>query len=370
MQQNSRQFHLLVSLSPHGFGHAVMTAPVVNALRRRIPGLRLTLQTTLPPTLLAERFDGPFHLLPDIADFGLRQASALEVLGDRTVADYRSLHRDLDGHVAREAARLKALGVDLLLANIPYVPLLAARLAGVPAIAMSCLNWAAIYGHYFGDLPDTSEMIAAMLEGYNAAEVFLAPEPCLPMAGLAHLRPIGPIGRRPAGRPGTLGARLGLPAGRRVGVISFGGMGADLPLERWPRLPGWSWVVPDDAKGHPDILSAAGLGLPFNEIMGLSDVLIAKPGYATFVEAAMGGLPLLSVERPDWPETPIFEEWLGRRGRCRPVCLPELFDSSLLAGHLHSLFSLPLKPLVTADGIDEAVTAVLAAVCRTEKLLS
>lgn len=354
-------FHLLVSLSPHGFGHAAMTAPVVNALRRRLPGLRLTLQTSLPQALLVSRFEGPFEVIREIADFGLRQASATEVLLEESLADYRALHRRLDREVAREAARLKALGVDLLLANIPYVPLLAAERLGLPAVALSCLNWAAIFRHYYPDQPDGDAIVATMLAGYAAAKVFLCTEPGIPMEGLANLHPIGPVGRRGPGRPGDLAGHPGLPPGGPVGVITFGGMGADLPLETWPRLPGWRWVVPGDTKGHPDLCAAERLGLGFGEIMASCDVLVTKPGYATFAEAAINGVPVLSVDRPDWPETPIFVEWLGRRGRCLPVRQAELFDPERLDHHLRSLFSLPVKPLVAPSGVEEAVDRIMAA---------
>ncbi|TAN60870.1 MAG: hypothetical protein EPN20_13195, partial [Magnetospirillum sp.] len=47
--------HLWLALSPHGFGHAAMTAPVVTELRRRRPGLRLTIQTGVPRAFLESR---------------------------------------------------------------------------------------------------------------------------------------------------------------------------------------------------------------------------------------------------------------------------------------------------------------------------
>jgi hypothetical protein len=40
--------HLLVAASAHGFGHLAQTAEVVNALRRRVPGVRVTVHTALP----------------------------------------------------------------------------------------------------------------------------------------------------------------------------------------------------------------------------------------------------------------------------------------------------------------------------------
>ena len=39
---------LLATISAHGLGHLAQSAPVLNALRRRVPQLDLTVASTLP----------------------------------------------------------------------------------------------------------------------------------------------------------------------------------------------------------------------------------------------------------------------------------------------------------------------------------
>jgi hypothetical protein len=56
--------HLLATISSHGLGHLAQSAPVLNALRRRLPDLRLTVASQLPEKRLRTRIDGEFDIEP------------------------------------------------------------------------------------------------------------------------------------------------------------------------------------------------------------------------------------------------------------------------------------------------------------------
>jgi ABC-type glutathione transport system ATPase component len=99
--------HLVVDLSSHGFGHAGMTIPLLNALDRAVPGMRLTLRTAVPRAWLADRLESPFDYLPE-ADFGMVMAGAMRVLPEESAAAYRRVHADWTDRVAAAAERLLA----------------------------------------------------------------------------------------------------------------------------------------------------------------------------------------------------------------------------------------------------------------------
>jgi hypothetical protein len=353
--------HLLVALTAHGFGHAAMTAPVVNALADRLPGLRLTLQSNHPKDLLASRYVAPFAQIAGADDFGLIMASATEIRLEDTAIAYRRLHDRLDEVVTEQAQRLLNLGVDLLLSNIGYVPLLAARQAGIPTIALSCLNWADIYNHFFADRPEAAAIEAEMLTAYRSAATFLCPAPAMPMPKLANCRAIGPIARRGSGDRTSIRRRLGVEEGMRLGLIAFGGVAWGRPLSGWPRLDGWRWLVTDDPGGHPDLILYDRDRVDFTDALRSCDVVVSKPGYGTFAEAAVNGVPVLFVPRPDWPESPPLIEWLSAQGRCRPVAAEALFEPANLQRQLQSLFSSPPRDLVRPTGVEEGVAVLFEA---------
>ncbi len=340
--------HLWLALSPHGYGHAAMTAPAVLELRRRRPDLRLTIQTAIPRDFLAGRYGEDFTHVPDIPDFGLCMVSATGIDVAASAARYAQLHRDWPAVVTHEAARLRAARPDLVLANVPYVTIAAAAEAGVPVVALSSLNWADLYAHYVGD----DAILAQMRAAYGKAAVFLRCLPAMEMS-LPNLRDIGVIARRGEDRRRQLRERLGLSERPRIGLIAFGGIDHRLPLADWPHLADWQWLTTLDAPPRPDIIRWENGGLAFSDLLASVDVVVTKPGYGTFSEAGLCGTPVLFVPRPDWPESPHLDLWLARHTRCRAIP-PEALFSPDLGAILDALQAQPIPPTALAEGTSQA----------------
>ena len=55
--------HLFLDISSHGLGHLAQVAPVVNELATRLPDLKLTLRSAVPPARLraARRLPAPMY---------------------------------------------------------------------------------------------------------------------------------------------------------------------------------------------------------------------------------------------------------------------------------------------------------------------
>ena len=347
--------HIWLALSPHGFGHAAMTAPVIEAMRRLRPNLRLTIQTGVPRTFLEERYGPDFELVDDIPDFGLKMLSATAIDVEASAAAYRGLHARWPEVVEREAARLKAARPDLVLANVPYVTIAAAALAGIPVVALSSLQWVDVYRHYLGHLPEAAEIARQMADAYNSAEAFLRVTPAMEMPSITNVIDIGTVAGRGSDRRDEIRARLGLTGpGSKLGLIAFGGIDHAFDLSRFPQLEGWSWLcampVPS---GRPDLLPAATAGCAFADLVASVDVIITKPGYGTFTEAAMAAVPVLYVPRPDWPESPFLDDWLMKHTRALRISVEEMLGNGLKA-QLRELFSLPEHELADPSGNEDA----------------
>jgi hypothetical protein len=351
--------HLFISLTPHGYGHAAMTAPVIAELRRRRPDLVLTVQTTLPEDWLRSRIDGDFTIVAETPDFGARMEDAIRVDLPRTLADYTRLHDGLGGVIAREADRLRRLQPDLVLSNISYVALAAAAEAGISGVGLSCFTWADILQGCAPQDIQAAAVVAEMKECYRRATVMLRALPGMPMSGLENVRAVGPLALRVPRQRDRLVQRLELGQGDRIGLIGFGGIGLPLPLADWPRLDGWHWLVAEAVIDRPDLVHFAETGLSFSQALAAVDVVVTKPGYGTFTECAVNGTPVLYLGRPGWPETPYLTDWLHRHARALEVSAETLF-SAQLGNQLHKLFLLPDKPLVDPTGIRDSADAVCA----------
>jgi hypothetical protein len=365
--------HLVVSISGHGFGHVAQTAPILNVLHERIPQLRITVRSAVPLSHLRSRIHVPFDHLPGEGDIGMVMSSALDVLaGDSRVA-YRAIHADWAARVAGEARLLRELKADLVFSNVGYLPLAGAQRAGIRNAALCSLNWADIYRHYC--CPSTKplvlsevessgrsvdQMIAAqILACYANADAFLRTTPGMTMEGLPNLVQVAPIAALGSNRRDELDRHLGLSKQEKLVLVSLGGIASRLPIEKWPRIDGvrllvqHSWQV-----DHPDVIALETLAMSFNDVLASSDVLVCKPGYGSFVEAACCGTPVLYVDRPDWPESPALIAWLQQYGLCREISRQAL-EQGRIAEMLEEIWKRPPPEPVAPTGAEQ-VAAWLA----------
>lgn len=352
--------HLVVALSSHGFGHIGQTAPVIDALRRLMPGLRVSLHTAAPRYKLIERFGRSVEISVAKTDVGMLQVNAQSIDLAASAAAYSRFHDDWEARVDIEAQALRDLGADAVLANVPYLQLAGASRAGIPSLALCSINWMDIYASFFGSRQDASTtFLRQMRDAYESARAFLQPEPSMPMSGLANRCPIGPVCQGGTIRRKSIADRLGLGMDERLIMVSMGGMELRPPVEQWPKLSGVRLLVPASWRSrHPSTVDFESLDIPYIDALWSSDALICKPGYGSFVEAACAGVPVLYIDRPDWPEVPFLVSWLESAGHCAP-----LDQECWLRGDFGELLfesSREHPPKVEASGVGQAAEAIAA----------
>jgi UDP-N-acetylglucosamine:LPS N-acetylglucosamine transferase len=344
--------HLFVDISSHGFGHLAITAPVLDALAGIAPDLRLTLRTRLPREKLQQRIRVPFELIEAATDFGFKMIDATRIDRSASGEAYRQAHAEWPARVAEEAAFLARLQPDIVLTNVSYLPLAGAALAGIPSLSLCSLNWADLFGHFFGDEAWAAPINAQMLAAYRRASVFLRVTPGMPMSALGNIQEIGPIA--------ALGKKHDLGLGQDKAVlIAMGGIAHHLPVDNWPRLPGIRWLVAADWQcRHPDAIAFESFGLSFTDLLCSVDAIITKPGYGTFTEAATNGTPVLYQRREDWPEQDCLIEWLSRNAASHMIDAEQL-QTGQLAEALTAVWRAPRPTPPLPAGAEQAADVIL-----------
>lgn len=349
---------ILASISAHGFGHMAISAPVLNRLRELAPEYRVTVSSAIDEGALRTRIQCPFELVPDPLDFGLRMNRDLSVDVAGTVSAYREIHADWESQVDRRAQWLSDSRCDLVLANISYLNIAAAHRAGIPSIALAPLNWADLYRHFAPDTPMSAAVFTQMRDAYNRSRVFLAPRPCMPMPNFHNVEIIAPIAQVGRSHRGPLGELFGLEASTKLMLLALGGQEADFRSEDLPIVPGAYWIADEKWGLHrDDILPSGGTGLTFPDLLASCDILVGKPGYGAFVEAACVGKPVVYLRRPDWPEETCLIEWLRRHLPCREA---RRGDPAALASAIRAVMDEPPLRACSPDGIETVVRHILA----------
>lgn len=338
--------HLVVSISGHGFGHVAQTAPILNLLHEHMSQWQFTVRSAVPLSHLRSRIHAPFDHLRSEGDIGMVMSSALDVLTVESRLAYARFHADWEERVANEARLLREIGADAVFSNVGYLPLAGAQRAGIPNAALCSLNWYDIYSHYTGD-----DAIAAQIhECYANADAFLRATPGMAMETLPNLVPVAPIAAVGQNRRDQLNSLLRLSKDEKLVLVSMGGIDNRLPMERWPHVDGVRWLVQNSWQvGRADAITLESLPMSFGDLLASCDVLLGKPGYGSFVEAACSGTPVLYVDRPDWPETPALVAWLHKHGACLEISRRQL-ERGDLAAALESIWRMRRPERATPDG--------------------
>lgn len=354
--------HLFVDISSHGYGHLAQSAPVLNALCGSRP-LRLTIRSGLAQEQLARRIQAPFTHIHAASDFGFLMHDALNVDLAASAVRYREAYAAWPQRVTEETEWLQQLDADLVLSNISPLPLAGAAAAGIPALAMCSLNWADLFAHYYAREDWAAPIHVAMQAAYASAHTFIRFTPGMDMPDLGNVHSVGPVSAytdQPAHTTRRqTAAALGLPLHKRWLLLALGGIAHRLPVEDWPAMPDVQLLVPSDWQVAPraDITPYSDAQIPFAELLPCVDIVLSKPGYGTFVEAACCGLPVLYLQRPDWPEADCLEAWLHQNARAA-ILSPAAGRSGGILPAVNELLARPAPPRPVADGIAQTLRLI------------
>ncbi len=349
-------------VTPHGFGHAARTAAIVEALGRRLPQAEVELWTSVPGWFFDESLTVACRRRELSCDVGLIQRSPVEEDLPASLAALARFWGAADGGgIAEIAAAVAESGASCVVADIAPFGLAVARAAGLPCVLVENFTWDWIYQPLAAVEPRFAAWAERLRRESAHPDLHLQLEPCCrPVAGA---QPVPPVARAPRRQRAEIGARLALPAGDAVVLVSLGGVEhrlADLaplagfrgatfvlpgasPEERWEGnlrlLPHHSPVH------HPDLVAVA-------------DVVVGKLGYSTVAETVAVGGRMLYVPRPGFRESAVLERYVGERLPAQPMALAEL-ESGAWVARLPALLARPRPKAFVSAGA--AVAADLIA---------
>ena len=187
----------------------------------------------------------------------------------------------------------------------------------------------------------------------------------MPMESLNKTRIIAPIAQLGVVQRAQALSRSGGQPGDQLLLVAMGGIDYRLPMEEWPTLPGVRWLVPQAWGVRRDDVSALEtMGMSFSDLLASCDVVLTKPGYGMFAEAAYAGVPVLYVSRGEWPEQPYLVEWLKQHGVCLEVT-QEALDQGDLRKTLQRAGAARRAPVSLGSGVHEAADILQSILMRT-----
>lgn len=350
--------HLLVDLSNHGFGHFAQTSMVLNALHRLNLPIHVTFRSTLPEKIIQERLEMPVTVINHKLDIGMAMHDAVDVNAEESYAYYDSLHKNYEQAVNDEVIELQVLKPDLLLANVPYVSLSAAAELNIPTIAMCSLNWAEIFGGFCQSFENAAQIIGDIREAYSQAEHFLTVTPFMPMPCLQNTRPIPPITHHGVNQTDILRQQVNNPAAQFV-LVNLGGIPTTFSTEQWPQFENVYWVVgPGIESNRDDVISQDDVTLTFIDLLSSCHTVLTKTGYGMLVEATVNKVPVVCIERGNWPEEPALFDWVREQGYLETIQMSDLETGNFATEVKQSLQTVWQKTPAPDNGAEVAASLI------------
>lgn len=323
MTENGPRIHF--TISSHGYGHLSQSAALIRELTKQLPDTVFRIQCNLPGKIITERIGSDdFEHDKCSTDIGLIQKDPITPDLDATYCAYKTLHENFTERVAKESKALKNWQPDLVISDIPYLPLAAASRVGIPSVALASLTWDKIIGSYF-DLHESApaKWYADARTSYGETELALLPSPAMNgdcFSGVKQIPPIAVLGKRQANLRSDLNIKTSDK--RPLILCSLGGIsGAKLPISVMKKEINFHWLTNISDRGKSENIHSLDTltNWQFRDIIASVDAVISKPGYGMAVETAAHGLPIVFFRRGNFPDEPHIIEWLHRNTRTKEI---------------------------------------------------
>jgi len=309
-------------ISPHGFGHAARSVAVMEELSRIRANQRFQIFTTVPAWFFEDSLGESFDLHSVVTDIGLIQTSSLE---EDVPATVRALDEFLPFEsqlITSIASKVRELDCQLVVSDISPLGLAVARAAGLPSVLVESFTWDWIYEGYLEETRELERFQPELRKLFESSDLRIQPDPCCRPEYEA--RHVGPVSRRFRGSRGETRRRLGIEETRAMVLLTMGGVVWKYTFsENLETEDDVVFVVPGGANQwttrnnllllphrspiyHPDLVAAA-------------DIVVGKLGYSTLAETYHAGTPLIFVQRPRFPESPVLAAFARKHLPCAEI---------------------------------------------------
>lgn len=348
---------LYVAITNHGFGHAVRAASVAAAIQKLNPEIMLILVTTAPRWLLESYITGDFIVRSRAFDVGVIQRDSVNMDLDATLHKLKEIRQKHSFLIASEIDFIRLNRVGLILADIPPLMAPLAKAAGIPCWMMSNFGWDFIYRPWGGEFVEMADWIEDCFS--QCDRLFRLPLH-EPMSAFPHITAAGLTGGDPRYSAEELRRifELNVPPEKTI-LLTFGGLGLQgIPYDNLKQFPDWKFITFDPtAPDLPNLVKVSGHSYRPVDLMPVCGRVISKPGYSTFSEALRLGVPLVSLMREGFAESPLLIEGIQNYGYHQAIDPGEFFE-----GDWQFLHQPPLPPRKSESLAKDGSQAIAQAV--------
>ena len=297
-------------VSAHGYGHGVRSCSIVRAINRLYPQLAVHVVSGLPASFLCGGIGNAQNpIRPKSFDIGMVQLDSIRVDIDATLDRVKQLCARREELIAQEAAYLRENQIDLVVADIPAIPIEAAALVGIPRLAVGNFAWDWIYSAYEARDPDWKSVVDIFRKGYAKTDLLLRLPFCEPMTAFPHIKDIPLVASPGQCRREEIAAFTGCDPAKKWILLSFTTLEWDEEaLACVERLGDYEFITVKPLEWERCNIHALDRErVSFSSTIASVDAVVSKPGFGIVSDCIANRKPLIYADRSDFLEYPILE---------------------------------------------------------------
>ncbi len=303
------QKRIAYSISSHGFGHAARSAAVLRELAGSYEFfISSQIEETFFRTILPD-----FHFRNTAVDTGCVQADFIAVDRDRSFIRLEELLNQAGTLCLQEKQWLEQNGIDLLISDVPSIPLKAAYELGIPSMVIANFTWYDIYAG-FPEAARHPSLVATLREHYASATLQALPQIHVNNAVISRQEEVGLLSLPGDNIQSRIEEQVPLEWKEYPRVLVYLGQ-YDSSAFEWARLGELKEVLLLTRDPVP-----SGLNIPnlvvldetfrFPDLIASSDLVVTKAGYSTLATAFSHGKPVVTCDRPGFREFEAVKSYL------------------------------------------------------------
>ena len=329
-------------ITAHGYGHGTRSCDIINALHSAAPDVSITVKTDLPPAFMQSRLPPAIELIPGAFDVGLIQKDSIQVdlpASLHAVEEIYSHEKELIDH---ETDFINRENIDIIVADIPAIPLMAGKRANVPTIATGNFGWDWIYSDFVQHDPRWQIYVEKFRQAYQQTDLLLRQPFAEPMAAFPNRIDLPLLAKPGTNRREHIAKQTGANPSKKWVLLSFTTLNLEThALEKISHL------------GKYEIFSVEPLEWPntnircikrsmasFADTLASVDVVITKPGFGIVSECVANEKPIIYTRRENFLEYPVLVEGIKRYCRNAFIPTPDLYSGNLAAA-LEAIITAP-----------------------------
>lgn len=313
-------------ISGHGYGHAVRSSQVIEAVKKAAPELDVHVRTSAPSWLFP-----PIAYSHAVIDVGIVQNDSLVMDIAASLKACQRLQQNAQAIIANELAYIARNEVGLVIGDIPPLCFEIAARAKLPSIAITNFTWDFVYRAYVDQFPDFRALAAEMERYYSQATLALVLPYSCNLDVFPRREEIPWIARVSALTRDEAREKFALPQAAVIVLLSFGGLGLErLPWQEFAKRSPFYFVTSGDAlRQNGNLCIVPDARRDYADLIRTADVIVTKPGYGIVADAIAHDVPVLYTDRGEFAEHAKLVEALE-------ACTTAAFipQADLLAGKL------------------------------------